>query len=167
MSRPKSRPRRVSSLRLRRLSALWVVLYTLGLFVATAHFSFVEHRVCEHGEVAHEGSGHSHAGESLAAEVAGELAAAAALESALDCVLESLLAAESPPSPAPEHDDEEPAHEHCEFDQGVLVARPLELTPLTFAEWLEEHFGRPAAHAPRPPAIAILRLAPGHSPPRA
>jgi hypothetical protein len=154
--RPTASPRARS----RRLRALAVVLYALGLLVATAHFGLVEHRVCEHGEVAHEGDAHH--GESGRAD----LEHADLEHAALGRNDGDAAAPQADPLRAPgEHD--EPSHEHCELDQGTLVAPPFELAPPSFAEWLVEHFARPAAHAPRPPVIAILRLAPGRSPPRA
>ncbi len=139
----------------RRWQALWVAVYALGLLLSTAHFNLVAHRICEeHGEVEHAGV---EAPNSCDAEEAVAQNAALAPTPSADH-------ADSPNEHAPQEDER---HEHCELDPATQAAPEFELAPLTFAEWLDEHVGQPAPPAPRAPAIAILRLAPGHSPPRA
>lgn len=141
----------------RHAHAWWVAAYVLGLFLSTAHFSLVAHRTCEHGEVAH-------------VEV-GELAhcesdTEAVRDAGLGEALRTASAADfpAPDEPAPSEDE---GHEHCELDPAAQVSPPFELAPLRFAQWLEEHFGPRAEPEPRAPTIAILRQAPGRSPPRA
>lgn len=126
------------------------MLYALGLFVATAHFSLVAHRVCEHGEVEHVG----HEGQS-ACESDGVPFAAS--------VPSDRLAVQAPPA-GEERDGE---HEHCELEPGIELSAPLHAPAPTFAEWLEECFAARVREEPRAPAIAVLRRAPGRSPPRA
>lgn len=143
----------------RLFRALWVAVYALGLLLSTAHFSLVSHRVCEHGDVAHvEAGALAHCENEFdaahGAELVAELAAAP---------VEALASAASE-APAP---PEEEGHEHCELDPATQAAPAFELSPLSFAHWLEECFGPVAEPAPRAPRIAVLRLAPGHSPPRA
>lgn len=115
------------------------------------------HRVCEHGAIAHVEAGelaHCENGEHTphAAEHGDTLAVA------------PLLMAPAHEAPAPSEDE---GHEHCELDPATQAAPSFELAPLTFAQWLEECFGPRVTPAPRAPAIAILRLAPGRSPPLA
>lgn len=141
----------------RRWQALWVALYALGFLLSTAHFSFVAHRVCEHGEVAH-----VEVGELAHCESDALAAPRAAQAEALRSVSEPGLPADHSPAPL-----EDEGHEHCELDPATQAAPSFELAPLGFAQWLEECFGPRVEPAPRAPAIAILRLAPGRSPPLA
>lgn len=140
----------------RLLQALWIALYTLGLLLSTAHYSLVSHSVCEHGEVAHGDIAHVDALAHCDVEADAPLELATA-----EARLASAVGAAQGDEPF-----EENGHEHCELDPATQAAPAFELSPLSFAQWLEECFGPVAASAPRAPAIAVLRLAPGHSPPR-
>lgn len=149
----------------RRLTqALWAALYVLGLVCSSAHFGLVAHRVCEHGEVVHgevvHGDAH-HAGalhgEAQHHPADSELSFASLEHASVD--------ASSEHAPVGESDGEE--HEHCEVQPGTQLAPPFELARLAFAQFLEEFFGPRVVPTPCAPSIAILRLAPGHSPPRA
>jgi len=143
----------------RRLTqALWATLYVLGLVCSSAHFGLVAHRVCEHGEVVHGDAHHD-----------GALHGAAHHASDFELSLVSLAhaPADEPREHAPFGESDGEQHEHCEVQPGTLVAPPFELARLSFAQFLEEFFGPRVVPAPCAPSIAILRLAPGHSPPRA
>jgi len=157
------RPGRVHDRSKRLFQAVWVAVYALGLLLSTAHFSLVPHRVCEHGDVAHVEAGalaHCESG----IDAAHELELAAEPHAELGGARVEALASAASDAPAPE---EEEGHEHCELDPATQAAPAFELSPLSFAHWLEECFGPVAEPAPRAPRIAVLRLAPGHSPPRA
>jgi len=141
-----AQPRR----RIRRpFEALWLALYALGMFAASLHYGLVAHRVCEHGEVAHVASKAHDAPEAAPSEIESTSIQQRSSES-------------RPESPTTPDDD---THEHCELDPTTQPAAPIELAPITFAAWLELHFDPPALATPQPPRIAILRQAPGRSPP--
>ncbi len=145
----------------RLLQALWIALYTLGLLLSTAHYSLVSHSVCEHGEVAHGEVAHGdieHVADLAHCDVEAGAPVELAQEEALPAPAVGAAQGDEP--------SEEDGHEHCELDPATQAAPAFELSPLSFAQWLEECFGPVVASAPRAPAIAVLRLAPGHSPPR-
>lgn len=146
----------------RRLTqALWAALYVLGLVCSSAHFGLVAHRVCEHGEMVH---GEAHHGEEHRSEVhRGEAHLASQSEQHVASHAPADHSGEHPPLGEPDGDE----HEHCEVQPGTQLSPPFELAGLSFAEFLEEFFGPRVAATPCAPSIAILRLAPGHSPPRA
>lgn len=144
----------------RRLTqALWAALYVLGLVCSSAHFGLVAHRVCEHGEVVH---GDVHHGDAHHGD-----AHHGAADSELSHERLSHAPAEEPREHAPLGEPDGEAHEHCEVQPGTQLSPPFELARLSFAQFLEEFFGPRVVPTPSAPSIAILRLAPGHSPPRA
>ncbi len=139
----------------RLLQALWISLYALSLLLSTAHYSFISHRVCEHGDVAHVEAG-------VLAHCDGGLANSRSVDWSAPSAAAHVDSGSDESAPP-----EEDGHEHCELDPATQAAPAFELSPLTFAQWLDECFGPASEPAPRAPDIAILRLAPGHSPPRA
>jgi hypothetical protein len=143
----------------RRLTqALWAALYVLGLVCSSAHFGLVAHRVCEHGEVVHSDAHHGGAPHDEAHHASDS-------ELSLESLAHASAGESREHAPVGESDGEE--HEHCEVQPGTQLAPPFELARLSFAQFLEEFFGPRVVPTPCAPSIAILRLAPGHSPPRA
>lgn len=131
-----------TSLRTGRAILAWLVLYVVGLFAQGAHVAFERHEVCEHGEFAHvEETADTNAALALQARAEGERA----------------LAGE------PAGEDE---HHHC----GIALANPVVATQFSAPAGLAL-FEAPRVvvarfETPRVEAIARLRLAPHHSPPR-
>jgi hypothetical protein len=126
---------------IRVLGALVVALGLLGsLLVQTAHFAFVQHRLCEHGELSHED----------------------------EVPLSSRATArEKHDQPAVDTDSSraEKAHDHCDalaVRHRLVDAVGCSLGPCTLVSILLQTIGAGSEERPR----TMLSLAPKSSPPR-
>jgi len=135
--------------------ALVLALFVAGEFAASAHFAFVQHRVCaEHGELEHGAA--SHAEFAFDARGATELAREMSVHRAH--TRGPVLAV---------GDAERAEHEHCAFGDK-LAPRTL---PVPFCATRALGAASPAPELPRADSVAhafpLHLLAPKHSPPAA